>query len=193
MSHATASTRRLVAVFAADVEDYSRLMGLDEVGTPKGLTERRIILDKLISEHGGRIANTAGGHAAAVTSVAAWPFRLDILKPRGWVDFRRGSSAADGPVEIPRAVHRPAPPKSVRARLRLSRRTSRHHGFGIPRAFRLPTLASAYSMCSGRGRHHPVLLRTAATIAPQRAGLLGTCLTVPVAWTDLMARSGGRL
>jgi hypothetical protein len=35
----------------------------------------------------------------------------------------------------------PAPPKSVRARLRLSRRTSRHHGFGIPRAFRLPTLA----------------------------------------------------
>jgi adenylate cyclase len=28
--------RRLVAVFAADVEGYSRLMGADEVGTPGG-------------------------------------------------------------------------------------------------------------------------------------------------------------
>jgi hypothetical protein len=28
--------RRLVAVFAADVEGYSRLMGADEVGTLKG-------------------------------------------------------------------------------------------------------------------------------------------------------------
>jgi adenylate cyclase len=35
-------------------------MGTDEVGTLKGLTERRGILDKLIGEHGGRIANTAG-------------------------------------------------------------------------------------------------------------------------------------
>ena len=41
-------TRRLVAVFAADVECYSRLMGADEVGTLKGLTERRAILDGLI-------------------------------------------------------------------------------------------------------------------------------------------------
>ena len=32
-------SRRLVAVFAADVEGYSRLMGTDEVGTLKGLTE----------------------------------------------------------------------------------------------------------------------------------------------------------
>jgi adenylate cyclase len=32
-------SRKLVAVFAADVEGYSRLMGADEVGTLKGLTE----------------------------------------------------------------------------------------------------------------------------------------------------------
>ena len=37
--------RRLVVVFAADVEGYSRLMGADEVGTLKGLTERCEILD----------------------------------------------------------------------------------------------------------------------------------------------------
>src|SRR5437762_9078493 len=65
MSDPMAVTRRLVAVFAADVEGYSRLMGTDEVGTLKGLTERRTILDKLIGEHRGRIANTAGDSVLA--------------------------------------------------------------------------------------------------------------------------------
>jgi adenylate cyclase len=60
MSDPIAVSRRLVAVFAADVEGYSRLMGADEVGTLKGLTERRAILDRLIGDHRGRIANTAG-------------------------------------------------------------------------------------------------------------------------------------
>jgi class 3 adenylate cyclase len=58
-------SRRLVAVFAADVEGYSRLMGADEVATLKGLTERRAILDRIIGEHGGRIANTAGDSVLA--------------------------------------------------------------------------------------------------------------------------------
>ena len=65
MSDPTAVSRRLVAVFAADVEGYSRLMGADEVGTLKGLTERRAILDRLIGEHRGRIANTAGDSVLA--------------------------------------------------------------------------------------------------------------------------------
>src|SRR5215475_4631176 len=65
MSDPIAVSRRLVAVFAADVEGYSRLMGADEVGTLKGLTERRAILDRLIGEHGGRIANTAGDSVLA--------------------------------------------------------------------------------------------------------------------------------
>jgi adenylate cyclase len=58
-------SRRLVAVFAADVEGYSRLMGADEVGTLKGLTERRAILDRFIGDHRGRIANTAGDSVLA--------------------------------------------------------------------------------------------------------------------------------
>src|SRR5947207_2324622 len=57
--------RRLVAVFAADVEGYSRLMGADEVGTLRGLTERRAILDKAIGDHRGRIANKAGDSVLA--------------------------------------------------------------------------------------------------------------------------------
>jgi adenylate cyclase len=60
-----AVSRRLVAVFAADVEGYSRLMGADEVGTLKGLTERRATLDRFIGEHRGRIANTAGDSVLA--------------------------------------------------------------------------------------------------------------------------------
>lgn len=61
MSDPMAVRRRLVAVFAADVEGYSRLMGADEVGTLKGLTERRAILEQVHfgtrgphSEHGWR-------------------------------------------------------------------------------------------------------------------------------------------
>src|ERR1700756_2689361 len=65
MSDPMAVSRRLVAVFAADVEGYSRLMGLDEVGTLEGLTERRAILDRFIGEHRGRIANTAGDSVLA--------------------------------------------------------------------------------------------------------------------------------
>jgi adenylate cyclase len=65
MSDPMVVSRRLVAVFAADVEGYSRLMGVDEVGTLKGLTERRAILDRIIGEHRGRIANTAGDSVLA--------------------------------------------------------------------------------------------------------------------------------
>src|SRR5246127_5108946 len=65
MSDPMAVSRRLVAVFAADVEGYSRLMGADEVGTLEGLTERRAILDRIIGEHRGRIANTAGDSVLA--------------------------------------------------------------------------------------------------------------------------------
>jgi adenylate cyclase len=65
LGHTCQTCRRLVAVFAADVEGYSRLMGADEVGTLKGLTERRAILDRIIGERRGRIANTAGDSVLA--------------------------------------------------------------------------------------------------------------------------------
>src|SRR5713226_5885982 len=71
MSDPVTVSRRLVAVFAADVEGYSRLMGADEVGTLKGLTERRAILDRLIGDHRGRIANTAGDSVLAEFGSAA--------------------------------------------------------------------------------------------------------------------------
>ena len=52
--------RKLSAIFAADVEAYSRLMGRDEVGTLSTLTAYRAIIDRLITSDRGRIFNTAG-------------------------------------------------------------------------------------------------------------------------------------
>ena len=57
--------RKLAAIFAADVEGYSRLMGIDEVTTLRNLTAHRAIMDGLISKHRGRIANTAGDSVLA--------------------------------------------------------------------------------------------------------------------------------
>ena len=52
--------RKLIAIFAADVEGYSRLMGIDEEGTLATLSAHRAITDHLITDHGGRICGTAG-------------------------------------------------------------------------------------------------------------------------------------
>ena len=57
--------RKLAVIFAADVAEYSRLMGLDEVGTLRRLQAHRAILDPLIAAHHGRIFNTAGDSVMA--------------------------------------------------------------------------------------------------------------------------------
>ena len=57
--------RRLVAILAADVEGYSRLMHADEEATMSTLSARRLLIDNLIGEHRGRIANTAGDSVLA--------------------------------------------------------------------------------------------------------------------------------
>ena len=57
--------RKLAVIFAADVAEYSRLMGLDEVGTLRTLQAYRAVLDRLIATHHGRIFNTAGDSVMA--------------------------------------------------------------------------------------------------------------------------------
>ncbi len=57
--------RRLVAILAADVEGYSRLMHGDEDATLATLSAHRAIVDELIDRHRGRIANTAGDSVLA--------------------------------------------------------------------------------------------------------------------------------
>ncbi|MGX5847367.1 adenylate/guanylate cyclase domain-containing protein [Mesorhizobium sp. PL10] len=67
--------RRLAAILAADVADYSRLMRADEIGTFRLLTARREVMDSLIGEHGGSIANTAGDSV-----LAAFPSAVDAVQ-----------------------------------------------------------------------------------------------------------------
>src|ERR1700738_752917 len=107
MSDPMAVSRRLVAIFAADVEGYSRLMGADEVGTLWDLTERRAILDKFISDHRGRIANTAGdsvlaefasavdARQCAVEAQAALAGANATLSPERHINFRIGIHVGD--------------------------------------------------------------------------------------------------
>jgi TolB-like protein/class 3 adenylate cyclase len=52
--------RRLAAIVAADVAGYSRLMGLDEVGTALTLREHRKVTGALVAKHGGRLVKTTG-------------------------------------------------------------------------------------------------------------------------------------
>ena len=53
--------RRLTTIIAADIAGFSRLVGADEEGTLAAQRAHRTeLVDPLIAEHGGRIANTAG-------------------------------------------------------------------------------------------------------------------------------------
>jgi class 3 adenylate cyclase len=53
--------RKLIAVVYADMVGYSRLIGLDDIGTLERLrTLRRTLIDPAINEHGGKIVQTGG-------------------------------------------------------------------------------------------------------------------------------------
>src|SRR5450631_1297357 len=53
--------RKLTAVVHADVVGYSRLIGLDDIGTLERLRAlRTTLIDPAIDEHSGRIVNTGG-------------------------------------------------------------------------------------------------------------------------------------
>jgi adenylate cyclase len=57
--------RKLTAILAADVHQFSRLMGADEAGTLADLRACRQIIDAIIAEHHGRIFGSAGDSVVA--------------------------------------------------------------------------------------------------------------------------------
>jgi TolB-like protein/class 3 adenylate cyclase/cytochrome c-type biogenesis protein CcmH/NrfG len=64
--------RRLIAILAADIAGYSRLMGVDEVGTARALREHRAAVDPIMASHSGRIVKTTGdGVLAEFPSIVA--------------------------------------------------------------------------------------------------------------------------
>src|ERR1700760_2375418 len=90
----TTMQRRLAAVLAADVVGYSRLMGVDEVGTLNALkAHRRELVNPAITEHHGRIVKTTGdGMLLEFASVVdAGP--LAVRGRRGWAS--RNAAIAD--------------------------------------------------------------------------------------------------
>src|ERR1700751_6052827 len=98
-------TRRLAAIFAADVAGYSRLMGADEEGTLAPLkVHRRELIDPKISEHRGRIVKTTGdGILAEFVSV------IDALRcateVQGGVAERNAIVSADSRIHFPIGIH----------------------------------------------------------------------------------------
>jgi adenylate cyclase len=67
--------RKLVAIMAADVVGYSRLMHDDEERTRATLTANRVIIDGLIANSRGEISGTAGDSVLAEFAIV-----LDALR-----------------------------------------------------------------------------------------------------------------
>jgi adenylate cyclase len=78
--------RRLVAILAIDVVGYSLLMRKDEEGTLANLLACRQLIDKQITEHGGRIFATAGDSVLAEFSRPVEAVRCGIDIQQKMVD-----------------------------------------------------------------------------------------------------------
>src|SRR5215813_7763331 len=107
-----ASTRRLAAIFAADVAGYSRLMGADEEGTHECLKAHLVeLVDPKIAEHHGRVVkNTGDGLLAEFASVvdalrcatevqAGMTERKSRAPPDNRIKFRIGIHQGDVVIE----------------------------------------------------------------------------------------------
>ena len=57
--------RKLTAIFSADVEGYSRLMGEDELATVETLTSHKETMGKLIVHYRGRVVDSTGDNLLA--------------------------------------------------------------------------------------------------------------------------------
>jgi adenylate cyclase len=92
-------TRRLVAILAADVAGYSRLMGADEEGTHERLKAlRRDLLDPKIGEHHGRIVKTTGDgmlvEFASVVDAVRCAVAVQQRCPNGTAASRRTAASS---------------------------------------------------------------------------------------------------
>jgi adenylate cyclase len=78
----TNTQRKLATILAADAAGYSRLMGDDEKATVQTLTEYRQVFTDHISQHQGRVVDTAGDSVLAVfeSPVEALECSVEIQK-----------------------------------------------------------------------------------------------------------------
>jgi TolB-like protein/class 3 adenylate cyclase/tetratricopeptide (TPR) repeat protein len=137
--------RRLVAIFAADVEGYSRLMEADEVGTMRDLTHRRGVLDSLIASHHGRIANTAGDSVLAEFGSAVDAVQCAVEAQSALTDANTGLSP-DRHINFRIGVH--VGDVMIKG--------GDLFGDGVNIAARLQTLANASGVCVSGAAHDQV-------------------------------------
>ena len=75
--------RKLTAILSADVKDYSRLMGQDEVFTIKTLTAHRELISNFIKQYKGRVVDTPGDNIlAAFESVGRQAPEFGLDRPQ---------------------------------------------------------------------------------------------------------------
>jgi len=136
--------RKLAAILAADVAGYSRLMGADEVGTLRRLTEYREIIDAMIARERGRIFNTAGDSV-----LAEFPSVVDAVQCA--VELQRVLGAENGKTPPAQQMH-------FRIGVHVGDvlvKDSNLFGDGVNIAARLETLAEPGGICvSGTARDY---------------------------------------
>ena len=141
--------RKLVAILAADVAGYSRMMGLDDEGTLTTLSAFRSVTDTLIEKHAGRICGTAGDSVLA--------------------EFASVLSAVQCAVEIQtdlaRANEELAEERRMRFRIGVNVgdvmvKDGDIFGDGVNIAARIEGLAEPGGICISRGVHDHVMRKT---------------------------------
>lgn len=91
-------TRKLTTILAADAAGFSQAMGADEVGTFAELNAAKDIFGKLITHHGGRIANTAGDGF-----IADFPSTVEATQCA--IEAQRELGTRDGSLKFRIGVH----------------------------------------------------------------------------------------
>src|SRR5262249_50800799 len=100
-------SRRLAAILAADIADYSRLMGEDEARTVRDLKEHQAVVLPMVAEFDGRIIDTAGDGIlaeflsivkaveCAVAVQTKMAERNVVVEPHRRMQFRIGINVGD--------------------------------------------------------------------------------------------------
>lgn len=140
LSAARPGQRRLAAFVHADVEGYSRLVGLDDAGTSALLADiRRTLIDPALVRFGGRVVNTAGDSLLMEFGSVVAAVRCAVELQDGMPDFDAGR-----PLE-----------QRIRFRMGASigdaiAESNNLHGDGVNIAARLQTACPVGELCVSR-------------------------------------------
>src|SRR5580692_11031437 len=141
--------RKLVAILAADIQGYSRLMGIDEEATLATLSAHRAIADALIVQKGGRICGTAGDSILA-------EFASVFAAVQCAVEIQRDLAEANQALEEARRMW-------FRIGINVGDvmvKDGDIFGDGVNIAARIEGLAEPGGICISRGVHDHVLRKT---------------------------------